>query len=131
LKEQVNDVVWSTNTSSVFASVANDGRIEIWDLYRDNLGPCLTHFDKNSDGENINIPKTVVRFSHDAPVVLTGNLKGQVDVYRVNGLEHVQVSEKDQIARLLSAIQKDDFSENKGKKKDEEGGEGAEGQEAQ
>ncbi len=41
------------------------------------------------------------------------------------------MSEKDQIARLLSAIQKDDFSENKGKKKDEEGGEGAEGQEAQ
>jgi len=39
LKEQVNDVVWSPNTSSVFASVANDGRIEIWDLFKDNLQP--------------------------------------------------------------------------------------------
>jgi hypothetical protein len=43
-----------------------------------------------------------------------------VDVYRVNGLEHVQVSEKDQINRLLAAIQKDDFSnDTKGKKSDE------------
>jgi WD40 repeat protein len=37
LKEQVNDIEWSPHTSSVFASVANDGRIEIWDLFKDNL----------------------------------------------------------------------------------------------
>jgi len=37
LKQQVNDVCWSPKTSSVFASVANDGRIEVWDLKRDNL----------------------------------------------------------------------------------------------
>jgi hypothetical protein len=49
-------------------------------------------------------------------------MKGSVDVYRVNGLEHVQVSEKDQIIHLLSAIQKDDYTtDNKGKKKDEDG----------
>ena len=47
----MNDIEWSPNTSSVFGSVANDGRVEIWDLYRDNLGPMLTHFDKNADGE--------------------------------------------------------------------------------
>lgn len=91
----MNDVVWSPHTSSVFASVANDGRVEIWDLYKDNLGPQLTYFDKNSDGEVLNTPKTVIRFSANAPVILTGNMKGSVDVYRVNGLEHVQVSEKD------------------------------------
>jgi len=39
LQQQVNDVCWSPNTSSVFASVANDGRIEIWDLKRDSLAP--------------------------------------------------------------------------------------------
>jgi len=104
LKEQVNDIEWSPTTSSIFASVANDGRVEIWDLFKDNLGPALSHFDKNSDGEIINIPKTVVRFSQNSPVILTGNMKGSVDVYRINGLEHVQVSEKDQINRLLSAI---------------------------
>ena len=53
LKEQVNDIEWSPHTSSVFASVANDGRVEIWDLFRDNLGPVLTHFDKGADGEVI------------------------------------------------------------------------------
>ena len=89
MKEQVNDIEWSPHTSSVFASVANDGRIEIWDLFKDELGPQLTFFDKTPDGEVSNIPKTVVRFSKNAPVILTGNLKGAVDVYRVNGLEHV------------------------------------------
>jgi len=57
-------------------------------------------------------------------VILTGNSQGQVDVYRVNGLEHVQVSEKDQRDRLLQAIQKDDYTETKGKKKEDEGEEG-------
>lgn len=64
-------------------------------------------------------------------MILTGNSRGQVDVYRVNGLEHVQVSEKDQINRLLQAIQKDDYTEAKGKKKETggsgEGGEGGDG----
>jgi hypothetical protein len=74
-----------------------------------------------------------VAFSRESPVILTGNSRGQVDVYRVNGLEHVQVSEKDQINRLLQAIQKDDYTETKGKKKETggsgsgEGGEGGDG----
>lgn len=137
LQEQVNDIVWSPNTSSVFASVTNDGRVEIWDLFKDNLKPVLEYFDKNAEGEvriifdlltwllqRMNIPKTVIRFSKNAPVILTGNMKGQVDVYRVNGLEHVQVSERDQINRLLAAIQKDDFTETKGKKKEGDDDEG-------
>lgn len=123
MKEQVNDIEWSPHTSSVFASVANDGRIEIWDLYKDNLGPVLAYFDKTSDGENITIPKTVVRFSKNSPVILTGNMKGSVEVYRIKGLEHVQVSERDQINRLLRAIQKDDFT-SESKNKQIEGEEG-------
>jgi len=93
LKSQVNDIQWSPNTSSCFASVANDGRIEIWDLFIDNLGPVVTYFDKNEDGTNNNTPKTIVRFSSTSPVILTGNLNGEVDVYRTRGLEHVQVSD--------------------------------------
>jgi len=120
-REQVNDIQWSPHTSSVFASVTNDGRIEIWDLKKDNLNPLIIHFDQGADGQRTNVPKTVVAFSRDSPVILTGNSRGQVDVYRVNGLEHVQVSEKDQINRLLQAIQKDDFTETKGKKKEGEG----------
>jgi dynein intermediate chain 4, axonemal len=45
LKMQVNDICWSPKTSSVFASVAEDGRVEIWDLHRNNLAPMICHFD--------------------------------------------------------------------------------------
>jgi WD40 repeat protein len=45
LKMQVNDISWSPKTSSVFASVAEDGRVEIWDLYRNNLAPMICYFD--------------------------------------------------------------------------------------
>jgi WD40 repeat protein len=120
-KEQVNDVQWSPHTSSVFASVTNDGRIEIWDLKKDNLNPLILHFDTQTDGVRVNTPKTVVAFGRESPVILTGNSKGEVDVYRVNGFEHVQVSYQDQISRLLQAIQKDDYTETKGKKKEGEG----------
>ena len=121
LKAQVNDIEWSPNTSSSFASVANDGRIEIWDLYIDNLGPIVTHFDTNDAGERIKVPKTIVRFSASSPVLLTGNRNGEVDVYRCKGLEHVQVSDQDQQNRLLAAIKKDDFAEENKEKKEGDG----------
>lgn len=120
LKEQVNDICWSPHTSSVFASVANDGRVEVWDLKRDPLQPLLTHFDKDAEGTEIKTPKTIVRFGKTSPVVLTGSLDGKVGVYRTTGLEHVQVSERDQIHRLLSAIKNDDFVDTSKSKKDEE-----------
>ena len=50
LTQQVNDICWSPNTSSVFASVADDGRIEIWDLKRDSLAPQLYKWDDAPDG---------------------------------------------------------------------------------
>jgi len=52
---------------------------------------------------------------------LSGNLCGEVDVYRSKGLEHVEVTDYDQQKRLLSALSKDDFaaSEAKDKKADE------------
>jgi len=101
----VNDVEWSPNTSSIFASVASDGRIEVWDLKRNNLSPILSHFDMEKDKvTKIEIPKTVVRWSKTSPVIMTGDAMGRVNVYRVNGIAHVQVSEKDQISRLLTSI---------------------------
>ena len=109
LKQQVNDIEWSPHTSSVFAMVAEDGRLEIWDL-KNNLEPRKTWWDKN-DGVEDRTPKTVVRWSHDNPVIATGNTKGIVDVYWVAGLDHVQVSESDQIERLLNSIVKDEFGE--------------------
>lgn len=100
--------------------IANDGRIEIWDLFIDPLGPVVTHFDKLEDGHDDPTPKTIVRFSSSSPVLLTGNDKGAVDVYRSKGLEHVQVSDQDQQNRLLSALKKDDFATDDKKNADAE-----------
>ena len=61
-----------------------------------NLMPIVTHFDKLENGDTDSTPKTIVRFSNTSPVLLTGNDKGAVDVYRSKGLEHVQVSDQDQ-----------------------------------
>lgn len=119
MKEQVNDINWSPTTSSVFASVANDGRIEIWDLKRDVLNPVLTHFDKDAVLNEVHTPKTAVKFSRNSPVVLAGTDDGKVGVYRTHGLEHVQVSERDQINRLMSAITKDEYEKAEGPKDEE------------
>ena len=81
--------------------MANDGRIEIWDLKKDSLGPQLTHYDSttpgphdpNDDTTNIKTPKTVVKFSRASPVVLTGSIDGRVGVYRTYGLDHGPVSD--------------------------------------
>lgn len=100
--------------------MANDGRIEIWDLKRDVLSPVLTHFDKDAGGNELHVPKTAVKFSRNSPVVLAGTEDGRVGVYRTHGLEHVQVSERDQIYRLMSAITKDEFENAGGASKDDE-----------
>ena len=122
LQAQVNDICWSPHTSSIFGSVANDGRIEVWDLKRDSLQPQLTHFDKASEEESDHTPRTVIKFSKSAPVIFTGNLAGKVGVYRTLGLEHEQVTEQDQINRIMTAIAKDDFAatETKEKKPEDE-----------
>lgn len=121
LQEQVNDVAWSPSTSSVFALVSDDGRVEIWDLYKNNLEPKLTYFDKINKKTRSNTAKTCVRWSRQSPVLVTGNVEGVVHVYRTNGLEHVQVSHADQVQRLLDSIKKDDFTDDSKdtKKKDE------------
>ena len=58
----------------------------------------------------------MVKFAKNSPVILTGTINGKVGVYRIVGLEHVQVSEQAQIQRLLSAITKDEFTEQNTKK---------------
>ena len=121
LQSQVNDICWSPLTSSVFGSVANDGRIEIWDLKRDTLQPQLTYFD-GGEGEKDETPKTIIEFSASSPVIFTGDLKGRVGVYRTIGLEHEQVTDQDQRKRIMDAIKKDDFAAAEVKDKPEEGG---------
>ena len=31
ITDQINDIEWSPNTSTIFSLVADDGRVELWD----------------------------------------------------------------------------------------------------
>lgn len=107
----------------MFASVADDGRIEIWDLKRDNLSPLICYFDLDAAGNKIHTAKTAIKFATTLPVLMTGDIEGRVHVYRTMGLEHDQVTRGDQIKRLQAALSKDDFTESKtDNNKDEESG---------
>ena len=120
LSQQVNDICWSPNTSSVFASVANDGRVEVWDLKRDSLAPQYYCWDKDPlTNENIMTPKTCVKFSKTSPVILAGSTDGKVCVYRTRGLEHGPVSDEDQMRRIMSAVVKEDSTAAKKEKEEE------------
>lgn len=78
------DIQWSPYCSTLFSSVCKDGRLELWDLDKNMLDP----FAKIVPGENEYIPaKTMVRFSENAPVIITGDIEGDVNVYRLHGYE--------------------------------------------
>lgn len=81
----------------------------------------ITHFDLDAEKNRINTPKTIVRFGPSGPsqqIILSGNLDGEVDVYRSMGLEHVEVTDYDQHKRLLKALSKDDYAAGDDKKPD-------------
>lgn len=44
LSDVVHDVAWSPRNATVYASVAGDGRIEIWDLTQSTLDPIISQF---------------------------------------------------------------------------------------
>ena len=78
------DIEWSPNTSTVFASVCKDGRLELWDLEKNNMLDPVA-FIKPKDGE-IFPEKTMVKFAEDAPVIITGDVAGDVNVYRLHSI---------------------------------------------
>jgi hypothetical protein len=53
--------------------VANDGRVEIWDLAKDSISPQVCHFDKDEEKTKVHTPKTIVKFSRTLPVIFTGD----------------------------------------------------------
>ena len=78
------DVEWSPHCSTLFASVAKDGRLELWDLLKNNmLDPCA--FVKAKEGETLPA-KTMVRFCEGAPIIITGDVQGDLNVYRLHGM---------------------------------------------
>ncbi|CAM9714843.1 unnamed protein product, partial [Hapterophycus canaliculatus] len=65
LWDVVNDVAWSPTCATVFASVAGDGRVQLWDLAHSTLDPILG---VRSRGVQL----TAVTFAANAPVMAVG-----------------------------------------------------------
>lgn len=76
------DIDWSPYCSTLFASVCKDGRMELWDLEKNNMIDPFTDIKKEG------LPsKTMVRFCQNAPVIATGDIDGDINCYRLFGYE--------------------------------------------
>ena len=82
LFDEVLDIEWNPNCSTLFASVCKDGRLELWDLSKNNMLDPFA-FDKPKEG--FASPKTMVRFCNGAPIVITGDMAGDTNIYRLHG----------------------------------------------
>eukprot|EP00359_Climacostomum_virens_P008697 CAMPEP_0204920000 /NCGR_PEP_ID=MMETSP1397-20131031/17134_1 /ASSEMBLY_ACC=CAM_ASM_000891 /TAXON_ID=49980 /ORGANISM="Climacostomum Climacostomum virens, Strain Stock W-24" /LENGTH=800 /DNA_ID=CAMNT_0052093647 /DNA_START=997 /DNA_END=3396 /DNA_ORIENTATION=- len=98
LQDSVNDIQWSPQSSTMFSLVANDGRIEIWDLAHSNITPTVMH--KSDDLT----PRTMVRFCNDYPVLVSGNSRGVVEVYRLKNMDTPLMTMEEQKQRLERAV---------------------------
>ncbi|XP_045658029.1 dynein axonemal intermediate chain 4 isoform X4 [Ursus americanus] len=75
----VYDVAWSPKSSCVFA-VANESRVEIWDLHVSTLDPLIVNV------ANPGIKFTTVLFAKQTDCLLVGDSDGQVAVYELRNM---------------------------------------------
>jgi WD40 repeat protein len=78
------DIEWCPYISTVFASVAKDGRLELWDLDNNIMDATISLKPKEDEIWN---SKNVIKFSKENPVIFTGNSVGELDVYRLFGYD--------------------------------------------
>uniref|UniRef100_A0A7S2RSJ4 Dynein axonemal intermediate chain 4 n=1 Tax=Mucochytrium quahogii TaxID=96639 RepID=A0A7S2RSJ4_9STRA len=133
LADVVHDIAWSTSESTVFGSVAGDGRIEIWDLSKSTLDPVITHFiDKDTEqklerkpslsavdpplppearrssvDDKIDTSKqffSSISFAYNAPIVVVGSSQGVVEVFRFRGLNRILYETDEEAAEILQHI---------------------------
>ena len=99
LSESVNDICWSPDNSTFFASCMGDGRVELWDLTENLLDPIVAFY----PGSN-KTRRTCVRFALNSPVLVCGDAEGKVNVMRMLNTEIPRLSEEEQQDRLLKVI---------------------------
>lgn len=100
LTDAVNDIEWSPHSSTIFSSVCDDGRVEIWDLAVSNINPIYTKRDR----ERREAARTMVRFCKEFPVLVSGSVEGVVDVYRIKNLGGEATTVDEQKRRLEKAV---------------------------
>ena len=103
LYDEVYDIDWNPFCSTSFANVCKDGRFEFWDLKKRSFDPLHVHYD------DLNVAKTVVKFSPTDPVILTGNENGDIEAFRYHNYEVVDVNHEDEyqsITKFLNSTNK-------------------------
>jgi WD40 repeat protein len=101
LTDAVNDVVWSHQNATEFAAVADDGRVEVWDLTKKPLDPIIVHY---PGGREKARRRTCVRFSKNSPVLVAGDAEGKIAVMRLYNCEIPVLSQLEQQQRLLQCL---------------------------
>jgi len=81
---------------------AKDGRLEIWDVAQNLLDPIATEMSK----DDIFLPsRKTVKFSPKHPILVSGDIKGDIKVYRIFGYDdQFNLTQKQQEERLLKAV---------------------------
>ena len=82
----INDCEWYPDTSSILGFVADDGRIEVFDLFENKYKPIIK-VDRTppetAGPEWKGAPRTILKFCPETPVLVTGDLNGIVDLFRI------------------------------------------------
>ena len=78
LIDEVIDVQWCPFSSTTFAIISKDGRVELWDIKKKNFDPVFLL--KNEQGQEF-IRRTCIYFSTIAPILLVGRDDGILDLY--------------------------------------------------
>ena len=102
--DAASDVAWSPQTSTRFASVSGDGMVMVWDTA--SLAPLIAHCVEDVDAAGTRKPRrlTNVLFANDAPVLVTGDASGNVDVYRMLGLPLGPPTIDEQVDALAASL---------------------------
>ena len=104
LSDVVNDITWSPYSSTVFASVTGDGRVDVWDLDHSEIEPKMSHRPTQAEAVLGVTPLTCCLFSHNAPVLATGDGDGNVEIFKLEGMPVQEGGEKEQTQRLARAM---------------------------
>ncbi len=102
--EAVTDVCWSKTHSTRFASVTGDGRVMVWDTT--SFTPLIDYRETVAVSGSLSTCKRLlsVLFAVDAPVLVTGDANGSVDVFRVVGLPAAPPTVDEQLEALMKSL---------------------------
>jgi hypothetical protein len=87
----IKTAIYKLKTNNLF----NLGRVELWDLTKNNMLDPLA-FDKPALGEKY-ASKTMINFCPGSPIITTGDVAGDINVYRLHGINFLISGYEDQV----------------------------------